>query len=450
MPAAIHGFLLLPVKAHHIRMADAMDTRDLIAAALVPVEVEGCLQGTVPDILSDAERLRHSPAILDGIGSGPRPVAEIQPGKRNVPVREQRRRTGKDGSPLFILQDERIRLRSRRKGDFGVGRTISGMGERDLPFRDIPAFVMVRLNLLQFQPVKVNGHVLLPDRAVEARRGLGDLETSDTVAPEIVDFPKDLHPSALGNVQVRLPGGTQDAVRLRSVHEAQGETDAGILRGMDVCPERDPVVAAPVLRLVEFQGETVPAALFGTERTPRSTVFRCQDIRAVHEGETGPERLLPVMDILPGITDPGIPFQDRPSAGGFHVVHQAGGKDLFLRPAVQHGILPHRLLPATGQHRHEGPCEQSRKDLPHFTRFTPLGSFISEETLPSAFFVCRTEMTPYGVGKVPSAHSRLPRCGWMRTSWKPTPTGSIPSTCSLSQLVGPEAQPWQKLWRRPT
>ena len=172
VPAAVHGFLLLPVKAHHIRMADAMDTRDLIAAALVPVEVEGCLQGTVPDILSDAERLRHSPAILDGIGSGPRPVAEIQPGKRNVPVREQRRRTGKDGSPLFILQDERIRLRSRRKGDFGIGRTIPGMGERDLPFRDIPAFVMVRLNLLQFQPVKVNGHVLLPDRAVEACRSL--------------------------------------------------------------------------------------------------------------------------------------------------------------------------------------------------------------------------------------------------------------------------------------
>ena len=29
-------------------------------------------------------------------------------------------------------------------------------------------------------------------------------------------------------------------------------------------------------------------------------------------------------------------------------------------------------------------------------------------------------------------------------------TGTMPRTCSLSHAVGPEAQPWQKLWRSPT
>ena len=55
-------------------------------------------------------------------------------------------------------------------------------------------------------------------------------------------------------------------------------------------------------------------------------------------------------------------------------------------------------------------------------------------------------MTPWGVGSVPSAHSRSPRCGVMVTDPNPGEAGARPRTCSVIQAVGPAAQPWQRLW----
>ena len=43
------------------------------------------------------------------------------------------------------------------------------------------------------------------------------------------------------------------------------------------------------------------------------------------------------------------------------------------------------------------------------TIFTPLGAEIFDFTVPSPCRSCLTEITPYGVGKVPSAHCRPPR-----------------------------------------
>lgn len=83
------------------------------------------------------------------------------------------------------------------------------------------------------------------------------------------------------------------------------------------------------------------------------------------------------------------------------------------------------------------------------TIFTPLGAEIFDFTVPSPCRSCLTEITPYGVGKVPSAHCRPPGEAVRAPLCNPVRRSKSRAHARFSHAVGPEAQPWQKLWRKP-
>ena len=88
--------------------------------------------------------------------------------------------------------------------------------------------------------------------------------------------------------------------------------------------------------------------------------------------------------------------------------------------------------------------------VPTASMATPAGAVTHERIDPSGCRSCRTRIGPRGVGYVPSAQSRLPSTGAIRAFAKPGSAGDTPSTWRESHAVGPLAQPWQRLWRKPS
>ena len=78
------------------------------------------------------------------------------------------------------------------------------------------------------------------------------------------------------------------------------------------------------------------------------------------------------------------------------------------------------------------------------------GACTVEVTEPSAARSCRTWIGPRGVGYVPSAQASDPSRGSIRARANPGSSGVTPSTWRLSHEVGPLAQPWQRLCRKPS
>ena len=75
---------------------------------------------------------------------------------------------------------------------------------------------------------------------------------------------------------------------------------------------------------------------------------------------------------------------------------------------------------------------------------TPAGAFILDSMLPSFFFLWEIWTTPKGVGKVPFAHDKFPRWGFISSLVQPGSIILMPRTFSVSQGVTPDAQPWHR------
>ena len=78
---------------------------------------------------------------------------------------------------------------------------IPGVAEDDSPRGDVPALVMVRIDLLEFQVVDVEGGDLGRSRLV-AIHLVGESDGGDVVACQVGDFPDDVVPLAVLELKV--------------------------------------------------------------------------------------------------------------------------------------------------------------------------------------------------------------------------------------------------------
>lgn len=75
------------------------------------------------------------------------------------------------------------------------------------------------------------------------------------------------------------------------------------------------------------------------------------------------------------------------------------------------------------------------------TIVTPFGALIVEVIFPFDNRRCKMVTTPFGVGNLPSANDKSPKLGCICNRVQPGESTCTPNTCSVSQAVGPEAQP---------
>ena len=192
------------------------------------------------------------------------------------------------------------------------------MGIGKLACGKVPAFIMVRHNLLKLQTVKIYGHKFLPYGPVVAGTGLAKLEAQHPVPPDGVNFPQYLYPLSLRNVHIGFPAGRVSAVGdIRN--QVQGKAHVGVPGRMDIYPQGYAVVVAPILGKVKFQRHAGLSSLLAAESVPGSTLSL--QMLPVHQGDPLPERLYAVLAVLPRVNELRLSSAHFPSAFLLHIVH---------------------------------------------------------------------------------------------------------------------------------
>ena len=333
-------------------MANTMDSLHGIAAALMIIEINRGGQRLFPNFPGNGKWMRQGLSIPEGIRSRTGPRGETEPGIPDSFVFDQLRCPFVNHLSALVQQLERRSIRCRCQSPLAIPGPVPHVRDKDFPFRDIPAFIMVRDHLLEFQRVEVYGNIRFSHFRIITGTGLANFQPQHAVPGEIIDLPEHLHPAALGKVQVGFPAGGERSVR-SGAYQIKGKTNVGVPGGMDVHPKGEAVPLAPILGAVPFQRDAGHAPLLSTEAVPRGPVGRILQLRAVYQRNPLAQCLPAAVHILPGIFQGRVSFPDHPSAFFLHIIQQAGSQHRFLCPTLQHGDP--RLLSRAGK-QHQQRC----------------------------------------------------------------------------------------------
>ena len=190
-----------------------MDSLHGIAAALMIIEINRGGQRLFPNFPGNGKRKRRGISIPEGIRSRTGPRGETEPGIPDSFVFDQLRCPFVNHFSALVQQLERGGVRCRGQGPLAIARPVSHVRDKDFPFRDIPAFIMVRNHLLEFQRVEVYGNIRFSHFRIITGTGLANLQPPHAVPGEIIYLPEHLHPAALGKVQIGFPAGGERSVR---------------------------------------------------------------------------------------------------------------------------------------------------------------------------------------------------------------------------------------------
>ena len=150
-------------------------------------------------------------------------------------------------------------------GDGGLGRAdlVAGMAEGDAARRDVPALVLIGVDLLQFQFVDVEGGSTGRAR-LAALHAVGEIEAGDLVAREVGNLPHDVVPLVVledNVVHAHLVVAVRDAFRAFVV-EGHNHGDYAEAGQVGIDPGGDAVPGGPVLAgddAARGAGSVVPA-----------------------------------------------------------------------------------------------------------------------------------------------------------------------------------------------
>ena len=326
MPSAVGDDLTVAVHHDPVAVADVVDPGNCVPATLHVEEVDSLPEARFPGVVADGKGLGSPPTGAQEVRSGLAEAGKIHHleladfGRHGTHLARERRQVG-----FGIHQLKCGGVQVARNGILRRAGLVSGLAEGDFAGGYVPSFVMIGLDLFQFDPVDIElRHAR--GAGLHALHAIGEIDSGHFVARQVGNFPHHVVPFAIAEndvVDAHLAVGIGDVFGALVV-ELHDQGDHTEPRQVGIDPRRHTVPFRPVL----------PA-----NHAPRrgGAVVAAGGNGFVADGGTAQaERGLAALDVLAGERDLAfclIDIQELPRVQALGIVQQLRGQNRFGEPA---------------------------------------------------------------------------------------------------------------------